>query len=179
MLPAPSFTTDEHFWKSDWRSLTENRTWELQRDPIHLGQPAEEMPQMPEKGQESRHSGQAETAFYSSPTPQHTTGKRVVPGQQNQRTQGMDLFPVNGTQDCCIICLTETWLSVEIPNEAIEPADRTKDLSRKSKVAGVCFMYTSSSLSAPGISNHLMQTAVAAKRNFWGHCHRCVNPTTG
>ncbi|KAI4884971.1 hypothetical protein NFI96_020242, partial [Prochilodus magdalenae] len=44
------------------------------------------------------------------------------------------------TQDCCILCLTETWLSPEIPNEAIEPAgfsvhraDRTKDLSGKSK----------------------------------------------
>ncbi|KAI4883698.1 hypothetical protein NFI96_031572 [Prochilodus magdalenae] len=41
----------------------------------------------------------------------------------------------------------ETWLSPEIPNEAIEPArfsvhraDRTKDLSGRSKGGGVCFM---------------------------------------
>ncbi|KAI4891120.1 hypothetical protein NFI96_028563 [Prochilodus magdalenae] len=46
-----------------------------------------------------------------------------------------------------VYSLTETWLSPEIPNEAIEPAgfsvhrtDRTKDLSGKSKGGGVCFM---------------------------------------
>ena len=65
------------------------------------------------------------------------------------------------TQDCCIICLTETWLSAEIPSEAIEPAgfsvhrpDRTKDLSGNSKegrgMLGVIRgTFTSSSLSAP------------------------------
>ncbi|KAL6460889.1 hypothetical protein MHYP_G00308550 [Metynnis hypsauchen] len=43
--------------------------------------------------------------------------------------------------------LSETWLSAEISNEAIEPAgfsvqcqDRTKDLSGKGKEVGVCFM---------------------------------------
>ncbi|KAL6460808.1 hypothetical protein MHYP_G00307980 [Metynnis hypsauchen] len=44
-------------------------------------------------------------------------------------------------------CGIETWLSAEIPNEAIEPAgfsvqcvERTKDLSGKGKGVGVCFM---------------------------------------
>ncbi|KAL6454946.1 hypothetical protein MHYP_G00366290 [Metynnis hypsauchen] len=67
----------------------------------------------------------------------HTTGKRAVPGQQNQQTRIS--FQLE-TRDYCIICLTETWLSAEIPNEAIEPAgfsvqceERTKDLSGKGK----------------------------------------------
>ncbi|KAL6454938.1 hypothetical protein MHYP_G00308130 [Metynnis hypsauchen] len=74
----------------------------------------------------------------------HTTGKRAVPGQQNQQTRIS--FQLE-TRDYCIICLTETWLSAEIPNEAIEPAgfsvqceERTKDLSGKGKGVGVCFM---------------------------------------
>ncbi len=48
---------------------------------------------------------------------------------------------------CSIICLTETWMSWEGPDFAIEPtgfcvhrADRIPDLSRKSKGGGVCFM---------------------------------------
>ena len=50
-------------------------------------------------------------------------------------------------RDCSVICLTETWLSDEVPDNAIEPAgfslhraDRTKQLSGKSKGGGVCFL---------------------------------------
>ncbi len=50
-------------------------------------------------------------------------------------------------RDCSIICLTETWMSREGPDFAIEPtgfsvhrADRIPDLSGKSKGGGVCFM---------------------------------------
>ncbi|XP_051537628.1 uncharacterized protein LOC127431288 [Myxocyprinus asiaticus] len=55
------------------------------------------------------------------------------------------------TRDCCIICLTETWMSAEIPDSAIEPtgfsvhrADRAKDLSGKTRGGGVCFMINKS-----------------------------------
>uniref|UniRef100_A0A8C9VFB8 Reverse transcriptase domain-containing protein n=1 Tax=Scleropages formosus TaxID=113540 RepID=A0A8C9VFB8_SCLFO len=55
------------------------------------------------------------------------------------------------TRDCCVICLTETWLSGEVPNSAIEPAgfsahraDRTRELSGKSRGGGVCFMVNNS-----------------------------------
>ncbi|XP_049336921.1 uncharacterized protein LOC125802521 [Astyanax mexicanus] len=50
-------------------------------------------------------------------------------------------------RDCSVICLTETWLSADIPDHAIEPAgfslhraDRSKELSGKSKGGGVCFL---------------------------------------
>ncbi|XP_036439332.1 uncharacterized protein LOC118816846 [Colossoma macropomum] len=50
-------------------------------------------------------------------------------------------------RDCSVICLTETWLSDKVPDNAIEPAgfslhraDRTKQLSGKSKGGGVCFL---------------------------------------
>ncbi len=53
-------------------------------------------------------------------------------------------------RDCSIICLTETWMSREVPNFAIEPTgfsvhrtDRITDLSGKSKGGGVCFMINS------------------------------------
>ncbi len=55
------------------------------------------------------------------------------------------------TRDCCIICLTETWLSVEIPDSAIElsrfsvhPADRMKVLTGKSRGVGVSFFINNS-----------------------------------
>ncbi|KAL6455476.1 hypothetical protein MHYP_G00361050 [Metynnis hypsauchen] len=53
-----------------------------------------------------------------------------------------------GRKACILVWLRrQTWLSAEIPNEAIEPAgfsvhhaDRTKDLCGKRKGGGVCFM---------------------------------------
>ncbi len=49
------------------------------------------------------------------------------------------------TRDCCVICLTETWMSAMVPDSAIELtgfsvhlSDRTKELTGKSRV-GVCF----------------------------------------
>ncbi len=50
------------------------------------------------------------------------------------------------TRDCCVICLTETWMSAMVPDSAIEltgfsvhRSDRTKDLTGKSRGGGVCF----------------------------------------
>ncbi len=50
------------------------------------------------------------------------------------------------TMDCCIICLTETWMSAMVPESAIEltgfsvhRSDRTKELTGKSRGGGVCF----------------------------------------
>ncbi|XP_047656443.1 uncharacterized protein LOC113651616 isoform X1 [Tachysurus fulvidraco] len=55
------------------------------------------------------------------------------------------------TRDCCIICLTETWMSAEVPDSAIEltgfsvhRSDRTKELTGKSRGGGVCFFINNS-----------------------------------
>ncbi len=49
------------------------------------------------------------------------------------------------TMDCCIICLTETWMSAMVPDSAIEltgfsvhRSDRTEELTGKSKGGSVC-----------------------------------------
>ncbi len=48
--------------------------------------------------------------------------------------------------NCCVICLTETWMFAMVPDSAIEltgfsvhPSDRTKELTGKSRGRGVCF----------------------------------------
>ncbi len=50
------------------------------------------------------------------------------------------------TRDCCVICLTETWMSAMVPDSAIEltgfsvhRSDRTKELTWKSRGGGICF----------------------------------------
>ncbi len=55
------------------------------------------------------------------------------------------------TRDCCIICLTETWMSAVVPDSAIEltgfsvhRSDRTKELTGKSRGGGVCFFINNS-----------------------------------
>ncbi len=49
------------------------------------------------------------------------------------------------TRDCCVICLTETWMSAMVPDSTIElmgfsvhRSDRTKELTGKSRGGGVC-----------------------------------------
>ncbi len=55
------------------------------------------------------------------------------------------------TRDCCVICLTETWMSAMVPDSAIELTgfsvhrlDRTKELTGKSRGGGVCFYINNS-----------------------------------
>ncbi len=55
------------------------------------------------------------------------------------------------TKDCCIICLTETWMSAMVPDSAIELTgfsvhrlDITKELTGKSRGGGVCFYINNS-----------------------------------
>ncbi len=55
------------------------------------------------------------------------------------------------TRECCVICLTETWMSAMVPDSAIEltgfsvhRSDRTKELTGKSKGGGVCFYINNS-----------------------------------
>ncbi len=55
------------------------------------------------------------------------------------------------TRDCCVICLTETWMSAMVPDSAIEltefsvhHSDRTKELTGKSRGGGVCFYINNS-----------------------------------
>ncbi len=50
------------------------------------------------------------------------------------------------TRDCCVICLTETWMSAMVPDSAIEltgfsvhRSDRMEELTGKSRGGGVCF----------------------------------------
>ncbi len=71
-------------------------------------------------------------------------------GQQTLRTAGAYLLP-RETRDCCMICLIETWLSVEIPDSAIElsrfsvhHADSMKEFMGKSRGGGVCFFINNS-----------------------------------
>ncbi|XP_014196244.1 neurotrimin isoform X1 [Haplochromis burtoni] len=54
-------------------------------------------------------------------------------------------------RDCCVICLTETWLSDKVPEFAIQLlgfsvhcADRSQELNGKSRGGGVCFMINNS-----------------------------------
>lgn len=60
------------------------------------------------------------------------------------RTTGADLLP---SGHCNVICLTETWLTAEVPDYAIElpgffvhRADHNAGLSGKKKGGGVCFL---------------------------------------
>ncbi len=55
------------------------------------------------------------------------------------------------TRDCCVICLTETWMSAMVPDSAIEltgfsvhRSDRTKELTGKIRGGGVCFYINNS-----------------------------------
>ncbi len=55
------------------------------------------------------------------------------------------------TRDCCVICLTETWMSAMVPDSAIEltgfsvhRSDRTEELTGKSRGGGVCFYINNS-----------------------------------
>ncbi len=55
------------------------------------------------------------------------------------------------TRDCCVICLTETWMSAMVPDSAIEltgfsvlRSDRTKELTGKSRGGGVGFYINNS-----------------------------------
>ncbi len=55
------------------------------------------------------------------------------------------------TRDCCVICLTETWMSAMVPDSAIEltgfsvhRSDRTEELTGKSRGGGVCFYFNNS-----------------------------------
>ncbi len=55
------------------------------------------------------------------------------------------------TRDCCVIYLTETWMSAMVPVSAIElrlfsvhRTDRTKELTGKSRGGGVCFYINNS-----------------------------------
>ncbi len=53
------------------------------------------------------------------------------------------------TRDCCVICLTETWMSAMVPDSAIEltgfsvhRSDRAKELTGKSRGGGVSISTT-------------------------------------
>ncbi len=73
------------------------------------------------------------------------------------------------TRDCCVICLTETWISAMVPDSAIELTwfsvhclNRTKELTGKSRGGGICFYinilwrtYTLLNPSAPLIWNFI------------------------
>ncbi len=55
------------------------------------------------------------------------------------------------TRDCCVICLTETWMSAMVPDSAIEltgfsvyRSDRMKELTGKSRGGGVYFYINNS-----------------------------------
>ncbi len=55
------------------------------------------------------------------------------------------------TRDCCVICLTETWMSAMVPDSVIEltgfsvhRSDRMEELTGKSRGGGICFYINNS-----------------------------------
>ncbi len=85
------------------------------------------------------------------------------------------------TRDCCVICLTETWMSAMVPDSAIEltgfsvhRSDRTKELTGKSRGEGGVFVsistthgvmkgtYTIKSFCSPDLEFHTLLC-----RPFW------------
>ncbi len=94
-------------------------------------------------------------------------------------------------RDCCVICLTETWMSAMVPDSAIEltgfsmhRSDRTKELTGKSRVGGVCFYINNSwcdernlhsikSFCSPGISYASVSTILATGGIYSDHNHGC------
>ncbi len=55
------------------------------------------------------------------------------------------------TSDCCVICLTETWMFAMVPGSAIKLkgfsvylSNRTKELTGKSRGGGICFYINNS-----------------------------------
>ncbi len=83
-------------------------------------------------------------------------------------------------RDCCVICLTETWMSSMVPDSAIEltgfsvhRSDRTKELTGKSRCGAVCFyinnlwydernMHSIKSFCSPDLEFHMLLC-----RPFW------------
>ncbi len=93
------------------------------------------------------------------------------------------------TRDCCIICLTETWMSAVVPDSAIaltgfsvHRSDRTKELTGKSRGGGVCFFINNSwcdernlhsikSFCSPDLEFHML---LATKGIYSDHNHRFI-----
>ncbi len=102
------------------------------------------------------------------------------------------------TRDCCVICLTETWMSAIVPDSAIEltgfsvhRSDRTKELTGKSRGGGVCFyinnlwcdernIHSIKSFLLPwsGISYASVSTILATKRIYSDHNHGCLHSSS-
>ncbi len=79
------------------------------------------------------------------------------------------------TRDCCVICLTETWMSAMVPDSAItgfsvHRSDRTKELTGKSRGGGVCF-YINNSWCDEGTYTLLNPSAPL----IWNFICFCVN----
>ncbi len=82
------------------------------------------------------------------------------------------------TRDCCVICLTETWMSAMVPDSAIEltgfsvhRSDRAKELTEKSRGGGVCFyinnlwcnernLHSIKSFCSPDLEFHMLLTTM-------------------
>ncbi len=102
------------------------------------------------------------------------------------------------TRDCCVICLTETWMSAMVPDSAIEltgfsvhRSDRTKELTGKSRGGGVCFyinnlwcdernIHSIKSFCSPDLEFHtLLCRPFLLPREFTGdHNHGCLHSSS-
>ncbi len=79
------------------------------------------------------------------------------------------------TRDCCVICLTETWMSAMVPDSAIEltgfsvhRSDRTEELTGKSRGGGVCFYINNSWCNERNI--HSIKSSAPLIWNFIRFC---------
>ncbi len=94
------------------------------------------------------------------------------------------------TRDCCVICLTETWMSAMVPDSAIEltgfsvhRSDRMKELTGKSRGGSVCFYINNSwcdernlhsikSFCSPDLEFHML---LATEGIYSDHNHGCLH----
>ncbi len=78
------------------------------------------------------------------------------------------------TRECCVICLTETWMSAMVPDSAIElmgfsvhRSDRTKELTGKSRGGGVCFYINNSWCDERNLHSIKSIKSMLLCRPFW------------
>ncbi len=104
----------------------------------------------PKKREESWRPCQTQTPCLSTSAPNHFA--QSVQSLDNKLCElRARISYQRETRECCIICLTDTWMSAMVPDSAIEltgfsvhRSDRTKELTGKRRGGGICFYINNS-----------------------------------
>ncbi len=115
-----------------------------------MGCESEETPPTPKTRKTSWRSRQTETPCFPTSSSNHLLAN--VQSLDNKLCElRARISYQRETRDCCVICLTETWMSAIVPDSAIEltgfsvhRSDRTEELTGKSRGGGVCFYINNS-----------------------------------